>query len=326
MRACVCACVCVRVCVHVCECSLMTSSGTHTHTHTHSSVMTFPNLLLEASCSHSSILLLLPPSGQALHGQQQREWQPGSVEEGRQKQQGVPWGGKERSAGLLRMVCFSHDCVESRQYCKEICARLLLTVNIDTTLLARVGGMLVVCVPNGILVCPGWYVEGSHNPHDNVSLVHVHVLARETHSEYSLHSITPPPPSPSLPIPPPPPSPSLPVPSLPSHSNVDQYTVHKHFLARERCKVSDCSSFTPLHVPPPHYSILHSLPSTFSPPPPQSLSPSFSFFPTCTPYLWLGFLLPLLFGFRGLRGETSSTSVFLRALVQERGDRQRRDS
>ena len=37
----------------------------------------------------------------------------------------------------------------------------------------KVGGMYV---PDGILVSPGWYVEGSHNSYHNISTRHMDIL------------------------------------------------------------------------------------------------------------------------------------------------------
>jgi len=58
-----------------------------------------------------------------------------------------------------------------------------LVVNVNTNLLRGDGEMLVPYIPDDILVCP---VEGSYNLHDNVSLVHMHILAEETHSPSGL--------------------------------------------------------------------------------------------------------------------------------------------
>ena len=35
-------------------------------------------------------------------------------------------------------------------------------------------------VPDGILVSPGWYVEGSHNSYHNISTSHMDILQPET--------------------------------------------------------------------------------------------------------------------------------------------------
>ena len=58
-----------------------------------------------------------------------------------------------------------------------------LVVSVNTNLLTGDGEILVPYIPDGILVCPGWNVEGSYNSHDNVSLVHMHILAKETQSK-----------------------------------------------------------------------------------------------------------------------------------------------
>ena len=58
-----------------------------------------------------------------------------------------------------------------------------LVVSMNTNLLTGEGEMLVPYIPDGILVHPGWNVEGSYNSHNNVSLVHMHILAKETQSK-----------------------------------------------------------------------------------------------------------------------------------------------
>jgi len=125
-----------------------------------------------------------------------------------------------------------------------------LVVNMNTNLLTGDGEMLVPYIADDILVCP---VEGSYNSHDNVSLVRMHILAEETHSQYGLQLSTSFP-SPPLPLPPHPSlSPSFPLPplilpplTLPSKSEIKGQSTH------------DCSSCTldpllflsPLPVPP----------------------------------------------------------------------------
>ena len=93
-----------------------------------------------------------------------------------------------------------------------------------------------------------------------------------------------------------------------------QHLPHGHSVARDRDTAVKWV-WTPPFPPSPPLLLFFLLP-----PSPLSFPPSFVFIlflPPSPPTCGLGFLFPLLFGLSGLRGENSSTTVFLRALEQE---------
>ena len=103
-----CVCVCVCVCVHACACvRVCVCACVRVQDMQSSLMMFFPNLLLEGRCQSSSSVSTCLAKPTMLVVEREAAGECGGRKEGRWKQQGVLWGERERSAGLLKMVYFS---------------------------------------------------------------------------------------------------------------------------------------------------------------------------------------------------------------------------